>query len=188
MTEAEVFTNADGLAYWVCRRYRERQDYEDLLQVARIGLLRGIRKHDTSRGELVPYMITCARSEISRYFKGENRKRRRCPGPLLSLDGPLNDIDDLTLVDAVEDPRENVEEGVIADILSAEAFETIANPRTREIIEMRLEGYALREIGEELGLSHERVRQIEARALDTLRNHFAGDLLRVAGGPGEGES
>ena len=132
MTEAEVFSNAEGLAYWVCRRYRGRQDYDDLLQIARIGLLRGIRKHDESRGELASFMITCARSESSRYFMGQARKRRRCPGPLLSLDEPLNDDDELTLADAIKDTREDPEEKAIADIQNHAA--DLAMQATREIV------------------------------------------------------
>lgn len=55
-------------------------------------------------------------------------------------------------------------------------------PLLRRVVERRLEDATLAEVGDELGVSRERARQLVARALERLRRALA-DL----GGPGRGE-
>jgi RNA polymerase primary sigma factor len=98
--------------------------------------------------------------------------------PVASLQTPLLGSEDRTLEDVVEDPdvadpsegieREEACDGVTRGL-------SVLGPRERRILELRFGlgdepgGLTLQEIGQRLGLSRERVRQIERRALDRLR-------------------
>jgi RNA polymerase sigma factor (sigma-70 family) len=108
--------------------------------------------------------------------------------PIGSLEAPLPGTDDLRLEDAladdeVDDPAEIHDEQTLRNALTRE-LETLA-PRERAILEARfgLEGGeppTLEEIGQQMGLSRERVRQIEHRALSRLRERGAIRNLGVA--------
>lgn len=107
---------------------------------------------------------------------------RRADGGPLSLDVAVGeDSDDLTLGDFVPDnnvlaPEEAADRvamrGIVARLLSR------LTVRERNVLTLRY-GLAdggsrtLAQLGEELGISRERVRQIEAEALDKLRTHIA---------------
>jgi RNA polymerase sigma factor (sigma-70 family) len=107
--------------------------------------------------------------------------------PVGSLEAPLPGTDDLRLEDAmmdedVRDPAEVHDENILRSALVRE-LETLA-PRERAILEARfgLEGGeppTLEEIGQQMGLSRERVRQLEHRALARLRERSA---IRRLGG------
>lgn len=86
----------------------------------------------------------------------------------LSLDAHLRDGDDTTYLDMLEDfARHPIEENLIYDSLRRETDALINElaPREKEILRMRFgfygESMTLQEIGEKIGLSRERVRQIE---------------------------
>jgi RNA polymerase primary sigma factor len=101
--------------------------------------------------------------------------------PVGSLEAPLPGTDDLRLEDALADedtldPGEVHDERILRTALERE-LETLA-PRERAILEARfgLEGGeppTLEEIGQQMGLSRERVRQLEHRALARLRERGA---------------
>jgi len=97
--------------------------------------------------------------------------------PIASLHAPRPGSEDRTLEDVLEDPQ-------VADpaegIGTEQAWGRVAreleilDDRERRIIELRYgfgdePGLTLQEIGQRLGLSRERVRQIERRALERLR-------------------
>jgi RNA polymerase primary sigma factor len=97
--------------------------------------------------------------------------------PVGSLEAPLPGTDDLRLEDAladpeVEDPAETHDGRYLRGALQRE-LETLT-PRERAILEARFgidggEPPTLEEIGQQMGLSRERVRQLEHRALARLR-------------------
>ena len=93
----------------------------------------------------------------------------------ISLDLPVNDEPRSPLLrDAVEDATQP---DVLEDMISDEEFDLLLkrlSPRERTVLRLRFgldDGYprTLREIGERLSVTRERVRQIEAEALDRLR-------------------
>jgi RNA polymerase sigma factor (sigma-70 family) len=100
--------------------------------------------------------------------------------PIVSTHSVIAGTDDLTMEDLLaddnaEDAVEEVDRGELQTTLARE-LETL-DPREREIVENRfgLHGEApltLQEIGQRLGLSRERVRQLEARALQRLRDRL----------------
>ncbi len=106
----------------------------------------------------------------------------------LSLEKPLGldgDSDDLTLGDALADDLSLAPDALASRTLLVNELETVLQsltPREQVVLKLRFglgkgeadketgPAYTLAEIGEELGMSRERVRQIEAEALAKLRN------------------
>lgn len=94
----------------------------------------------------------------------------------LSLDNYIGGDEDKTFLDSLEDEDSNVEKAIIAKTLKASIDEIVASlePREAEIIVKRF-GFdgerpkTLEELGDSLGVSRERIRQLEARALEKLR-------------------
>jgi RNA polymerase primary sigma factor len=111
---------------------------------------------------------------------------RSAAAPILSLDAARGDPDDPPLEDVIaaepdEWPAAAVDRGSLSAAL-AEALPAIP-ARERLVLELRFgllgsDEQTLQEVGRRLGLSRERVRQIEARALERLRRRPA--LARVA--------
>jgi RNA polymerase sigma-32 factor len=102
-----------------------------------------------------------------------------------SLDAASGDDESLTYLDAVEDCRANQEEiieSVQENELTQEGLQRglqVLSPRERQIVEKRYFSdtpYKLRELSDELGISKERVRQIEAQALKKLRKSIENRL------------
>jgi len=96
----------------------------------------------------------------------------------LSLDAPVGEEEDTFFVDFLsKHGTADVEERVMNEILSKEIEEMLEKlpEKERRVIELRFglrgeEPKTLREIGEILNISRERVRQLETRALRKLRN------------------
>ncbi|HET6691286.1 MAG TPA: sigma-70 family RNA polymerase sigma factor [Miltoncostaeaceae bacterium] len=97
--------------------------------------------------------------------------------PAGSLEQPLGDDETLTLVDVLADPRA---EGAYDDVVREAAAPQLGallralSEREREVVERRhglgdRDEESLAEIGRRLGVSRERARQIEARALAKMR-------------------
>ncbi len=94
----------------------------------------------------------------------------------LSLDSPIGESDDRFFIDALESSYPDAEEEIIRKTLKASMDEIVSDLNEREatIIMQRFgldggEPKTLEEIGEEMNISRERVRQIEARAMEKLK-------------------
>jgi RNA polymerase primary sigma factor len=104
----------------------------------------------------------------------------------LSLEAPIGEEDDSSLADLVEDSNAPSPADAVAANLLREAFaailETLA-PREARILALRFgltdgHTYTLDEVGQKFGVTRERVRQIEARALGRLRHPSRSRRLR----------
>jgi RNA polymerase primary sigma factor len=95
----------------------------------------------------------------------------------LSLDSPVGDEDDANLGDFIADPSADRPELAATRAMLVEAVEAVVGElteREQEIVRMRfgLDGSQIRtleEVGRELGVTRERIRQIEAKTLNKLR-------------------
>jgi RNA polymerase primary sigma factor len=110
---------------------------------------------------------------------------RILPQPI-SLENPVGDEQDATLADFVIDENAvDMDEQASRAMMRAQV-ESVLNtltPRERRVVELRfgLEGdrlYTLSEIGVELGVTRERIRQIETKALRKLRHPSRARRLR----------
>ncbi len=94
----------------------------------------------------------------------------------LSLDNYIGSDEDKTFLESLEDEDSNVEKAIIAKTLKSSMDEIISSldPREAEIIIKRY-GFdgdspkTLEELGDAMGVSRERVRQLENRALEKLK-------------------
>jgi len=110
---------------------------------------------------------------------------RILPQPM-SLESSVGDEQDATLADFVEDENlpdmDEVASRTMLRLQVEGVLETLS-PRERRVVELRfgLEGdklYTLSEIGQELGVTRERIRQIETKALRKLRHPSRSQRLR----------
>ena len=95
----------------------------------------------------------------------------------VSLETPVGENGEDSLGDMVEDKREATPEEAMAQLVQkeevTELLESLSD-RERQVIRLRygLDGgrtHTLEEIGEQLNVTRERVRQIEAKAMEKLR-------------------
>lgn len=186
----------EGLVRAVVRRFRwaERRggiELDDLLQAGRIGLMRAAETHDPSKGAFSTHAVHWIRSYVGRFVADTARtvrvpvyfqqKATRAGRPLQrerSLDAPVvaNDNGAPTWLEMLAydgGPYSAPDSTVDRDRLLA-AVDALP-PRERKVLLQRFWGdHTLAEVGAELDLSRERVRQIEAQALVALRPALVG--------------
>jgi RNA polymerase sigma-32 factor len=106
----------------------------------------------------------------------------------VSLDQPVGQAEDATLVDVLPDESRNPEEAVAAgewrDFAheKVEEFVSTLKDKELEIFNRRLltdDPETLQQIGERFGISRERVRQIETRLKDRLRDFIRGKAADI---------
>jgi len=104
----------------------------------------------------------------------------------ISLDTPIGEEEDATLGDLVADPAALAPDAAAASQLRREQIEAVLDSltgRERRVLQLRFgleDGRArtLEEVGTEFGVSRERIRQIEAKALHKLRHPSRSRKLR----------
>ncbi|MDD5669632.1 MAG: RNA polymerase sigma factor RpoD/SigA [Candidatus Omnitrophica bacterium] len=95
-----------------------------------------------------------------------------------SLEAPIGDEDESQVSDLVEDINATLPDAEMEQTLDKERIGDLLlmmSDREREVLDMRFglrdgTSYTLADVAEKLGLSRERIRQIEEEALDKLRN------------------
>ena len=104
----------------------------------------------------------------------------------VSVDAPFQEGEDGSLLDVLENPDSpKVDKGLISESLSTEihrAFSTLSE-REREILKysygIGTQELTLEEIGNEFGLTRERVRQIKEKAIRKLRHTSKSNILKT---------
>ncbi len=114
------------------------------------------------------------------------RQIMRISQDILSLDAPVGSEEDTSLGDFIEDdktlaPDEQTNMNLLKENLN-EMLDFLT-PRERKIIKMRfwLEGWdvhTLEEVGREFWVTRERIRQIEAKTLEKLKEHPNADKIK----------
>ncbi|TSC92392.1 MAG: RNA polymerase primary sigma factor, partial [Candidatus Berkelbacteria bacterium Licking1014_85] len=104
----------------------------------------------------------------------------------VSLEAPVGEEDDSRLGDFIEDKISlSPEEATIYQLLKGHISESIQilSPREQRILKMRfgLDGertHTLEDVGREFGVTRERIRQIEAKALQRLKKNEESKKLK----------
>jgi len=114
-----------------------------------------------------------------RWLQGVSRRT-------ISLEAPIGEEGDSSLGDFVIDedtisPTERASQALLKQEV-AKLLETL-KPREAQIIRLRFgfedgKSYTLKEVGEKLGITRERVRQIESKALRRLRHPYRSQRIR----------
>ena len=100
---------------------------------------------------------------------------------IVSLEAPVGSEEDSKLQDFIEDDQSLSPNDATNQQLVKEAIKTMLHdlsPRERKIIKMRFGlgdgvGHTLEEVGKEFGVTRERIRQIESKVLQKLKDHPA---------------
>jgi RNA polymerase primary sigma factor len=110
---------------------------------------------------------------------------------IVSLEAPVGSEEDSKLGDFIEDedainPFEATNKQLKKE--NVHAMLDFLTPRERKIIEMRFGlltgiGHTLEEVGKEFGVTRERIRQIEAKVLQKMRDHPRSLSIREHGAP-----
>ena len=104
----------------------------------------------------------------------------------VSLEAPVGEEEDSKLGDFIEDDKNlSPEENAINQLLRGHVNEFLSelSPREQKILKMRFgledgRTHTLEEVGQEFGVTRERIRQIEAKALQKLRRHERSNELQ----------
>ena len=105
-----------------------------------------------------------------------------------SLDVPIGEDEETTIGDLQADPSVKNLMANLIDEANRQIIETVfatLNEREANVLRLRFgmdvnHAYTLEEVGNELGITRERVRQIETRALRKMRNPVRMNVLREA--------
>lgn len=114
------------------------------------------------------------------------RQIMRISQDILSLDAPVGSEEDTSLWDFIEDDKTPApDDQTNMNLLKENLYEMLdfLTPRERKIIIMRfgLDGWdlhTLEEVGKEFWVTRERIRQIEAKTLEKLKEHPNADKIR----------
>jgi len=104
----------------------------------------------------------------------------------ISLETPLGEDENSHIGDVIEDPKVEIPMDAVSFKLlqsQLQVFLDILGDRDRKIIQSRfglLDGHprTLEEVGREFGITRERIRQVESKALDKLRNTSMSSSLK----------
>ena len=170
------------LVFWVLQRIRLhhwRADEEDLIQAGMIGLLHAARRFDPRRKlRFSTYAYPCIHGYMRRLLTGTTGRRYLDLGVACTDDE--EDLADAEVIDPVLLRRKTEPDDHRDEI--AEAMRVVT-PRERYVLRRRfglggLNRWTLVRLGKELGISQERVRQIERKAMGKVRWYLEAKRLR----------
>jgi len=170
-----------GLVHSIAQRYRwaccAALEYEDLAQLGTMGLLRAIKGFDPERGvTFSTYAAWWIRAFIGR---GIADQRRLVRVPVNAQAGVPSEAT-VAVVDELSEGMtrgtavlSTPPSGTLGVSLDAEkAYAAISDERTRKVVRMRMAGHELHEIGDEIGICRERVRQLERAGIKQARRRL----------------
>ena len=148
-------------------RYASVMDH-DIFGEAMLGLVEAARTFEEDKQSFATWAHYKMRGRIGNYTEKENcyrkRKKRLC---FRVNDGDLDDGDVKVAIKPEYVCRDETMNDDLLEVLNA--LEDIGG-RESEIIKDRLSGLTLQEIGDKHRLTRERVRQLEERGIEMVRN------------------
>lgn len=145
-------------AYKLAYRYTGRGiDDEELESIAYCAVAKALRRWDIKRGKLITCAYWSIRCDLHRAIK--------CNSTLIHY------------------PQTHTSKKLIRELLEYDYAITKYNfdlqdyisqlpEQNKTIIELRLQGYTFKEIGEKLNLTKQRIQQIEAKSIEILKEYY----------------
>lgn len=177
--------NFSTYAFWWIRQYIQRAILSQTKTIhiplyAYEAIKKLINVSERMREELARQPTTAELAKKLRFSIKKTRKfmqEIRVFERVGSLDSPLGDKFDIFLKDLIRDEDKESPDHVVDLIKSHEELAQILKkltPQELKVIKLRYgmvdgKGYNLREVGEKMDLSRERIRQIEKRAIERLK-------------------
>lgn len=157
-----VEANIGLVGYVMSTRLRPEYRSDDIYQIGCMALIRAAETFDPSRGfKFQAYAVKCIWAKM---VQGPVRLQRRFE----ETRRPLSEISLAEIPDGSDTTAIEADEPTwIARWLVA-----MLPARERFIIERRMDGWTLQEVGRSLRITRERVRQLEMRALNDLKDPF----------------
>lgn len=185
---ADILQQYEGLIRKIVKRYSGMLsdtgaiDAEDMIQAARMAVLEAQKTYDPKGGSsFLSYSCKPIKYAILKLFGYDNPKRKRPPAPLLYLDEPIDESEDITRLDTIEDknciiPEEKVVQESTKEEVSAEvreAIERMKNEKYKKVIKrIWLDGQDKKSLAEELGISVDNVGQCDRNGRGKLSLDF----------------
>lgn len=167
------------LVYHIAKKFKALPpdlNFEDFVQEGMLGLIHAAGKFDSSLGvKFGTYAGRCITAFILN-FVGNRKRTRARKFIFISGDAPAHPGEDTSLFNNLSDEAESPEECVVQEDFEAKRAEAVHSAlralpeRERIVTEFYfLQSYTLEQIGAEIGVTRERVRQIKEKALTSLR-------------------
>lgn len=169
----------------IARQYQGKGlSMEDLVSEGNMGLMKAATKFDATRGlRFVNYAVVFIRRQIEKALDKESAEQRvesTCGGQTRSVDAPLGSKANVSLLSVLVNSDSPMADQRVYDANLAEAIEQALedlNDREKAVIVsyygIGTERMTMSEIGEQMGLKRERVRQIRDRATRRMRKKIA---------------
>ncbi|WP_082233757.1 RNA polymerase sporulation sigma factor SigK [Halobacillus massiliensis] len=166
------------VAHIVKKFENTKEDFEDLISIGTIGLIKGIESYSTGKGtKLATYAARCIENEILMHLRSTKKMSKD-----ISLQDPIGhdkEGNELNLLDILQaDGVDIVEEIQLhMEIEQIKQYIGVLDEREKEVIVYRYglndeEERTQREIAKELGISRSYVSRIEKRALMKIFHEF----------------
>ena len=175
----EMFLRNEKLIYWYLKKHKLLFMLDELYDIACIGLVRGINSFDKTVGvKETTFFVKCISSSIGRYFQLQSLPKRNPKCKILSLDEPIIEFDNLTFIEVVSDPNENVEKKVELDELKEvlnKAIETLPEPEKDVILRyygINRTSQNIVEIAKDLNLSRTAISARKIKAINKLKKEL----------------
>lgn len=147
-------------------------ELDDLLQAGAVGLIRAIREWNPDRSQLSTWAFHAIKNGMAGLLRTQRRYRQHIVGHADTRE----QVDLITLAQytgpAAAAQFEQAEES--RSFAAAVDHLASTNPRAASILRERLAGDSLQTIADRLGITKERVRQLESRAEQTVAEHMGG--------------
>lgn len=164
------------LAYMYAKRHYYKCPsipLEELQNEALMALKIAAAYHDDGKSNVksfIPYACVSINKSLLT-FRKERRKREKIDDKTFS--DCQREKDDYDFVEQFIDRREGDPAVVAQRRMDAQIVMASLSPSARSVLSLRAEGATLDETGKELGVTKERVSQIEKRAVEAARRRFS---------------
>ena len=174
----ELYTRNTGLLYKLARRYRGADravDLDDLIQAGYLGLVEATAAWEPERGPWITIAALYVRRAM-RAAVGLHGTRIRAERDALSLDMPLGEDADMTLLDTLEDKAApGIDAALLRDDLRREmraAVRALKDEQARRAVwRCDIETQRLQHVGDQMGMNVHQVKRLRDRGSKELRKN-----------------